>query len=335
MSVLQAQLRRRLWATVLEMAVQLSLDSAMPPRISFDEFDTEPPSNNNDDEMDVSTTTLRFHLREMYTATSLQLLLLDSLPIRLKILRLWNSLHTKLSYLDILALSTEITDADRACTTFLNEKEGSVVTKFQRNMLHYFVRRFILLLHCPFACEARTNPLFYYSLKASLDTAMSIISPEQDEGFARILALGGGMFREGISVATSAICQELIAQAEAHCLDGTLHRKSQYRDLLKKAITEMTALSIERIRQGETNVKLHMLLRMILAQTEAIEMGTSKELMVAQSARDSLLFCHGLLCTIASNTTHLGPAPEAFGAEQENYELDFDFDFFLSDGCFV
>jgi hypothetical protein len=218
----------------------------------------------------------------------------------LETLRLLNSLHTKLSYLDILALSTEITDADRACTTFLNEEGGSVVTTFQRNKLHSFVRRFILPLHCRFACEARTNPLFHYRLKASLDTAISIISPDQNIGHARILAPGGGMFKEGIMVATCAICQELIGQAEAHYLDGTLH----HRDVLKKAITELTALSIERIRQSGTSVKLHMLLRMILARTEPIEMGTVKELMVTQSARDSLLLCHGLRCTYLA-TLHI------------------------------
>jgi len=37
MSFLQGELRRRLWVTILELVVQSSLDSQMPPRISFDE----------------------------------------------------------------------------------------------------------------------------------------------------------------------------------------------------------------------------------------------------------------------------------------------------------
>jgi hypothetical protein len=335
MSVLQAQLRRRLWATIIEMALQSSLDSAMPPRISLDEFDSEPPSNINDDDMDEFTTTLPLHRKETYTETSLQLLLLDSLPIRLKILRLLNSLHSELSYLDVLALGSEINEADRACNKFLNEHQTSDVGPFQRNMLYYYLRRFILPLHCPFACKARENPLFYYSLKASLDTAMSIISPEPDEGFSRVLILGGGLFREGIRVATSAICQELIAQAEAHQLDGTLHRKSQYRELLKKAIEGMMALAIERIRQGETNIKMHMLLSMILAQAEAIEMGTDRELMVARSAKDSLVFCHGLLCTLAGDALRFDHTPEGFAGGEENLGLDLDFDYFFASGDFL
>jgi hypothetical protein len=51
MSVLQAEVRRRLWGTVLELVVQASLDARMPPRISFDEFDTQLPSNVDDVEI--------------------------------------------------------------------------------------------------------------------------------------------------------------------------------------------------------------------------------------------------------------------------------------------
>jgi hypothetical protein len=48
------------------------------------------------------------------------------------------------------------------------------------------------------------------------------------------------------------------------------------------------ALSEERIRQGETNLKSHMFLSMVLAQVEAIEQGESVEVAVAKAARDSL-----------------------------------------------
>lgn len=341
MSVLQAEIRRRLWATILEMAVQSSLDSAMPPRISFDEFDTEAPSNNNDNEMDESTTALQPHPKGTYTSTSMQLILLDSLPTRLRILKLLNGLHAELSYLDVLAMSAEITDAYRACSCFAKEHEESGVTPFHRNLLDYLVRRFLLPLHCPFAIQARTNPLFHYSLKASLEAALAIISPEPDEGFSRLMAIGGGMFREGIRCATTAITLELVAQAEAQRLDGTLHRNSQYRDLLKQAVKDLRLLSTERIRQGETNVKSHMFASMVLAQAEAIEAGTPCEFKIAQSGRDSLEFCHDLLLTRAGTVSlpspnNTGPPTSTGldGGQEGYYGLDFDFDFFLPDAGF-
>ncbi|KAI0126189.1 hypothetical protein BJ170DRAFT_582966 [Xylariales sp. AK1849] len=339
MSVLQAESRRRLWATILEMVVQSSLDSAMPPRISFDEFDTEAPSNNNDDEMEESTTTLQPHPRGTFTSASVQLLLLGSIPIRLRILQLLNGLHSKLSYLDVLALSSEITDAYRTCNGFMRENEQSGVTTFHRNLVDYLVRRFLIPLHCPFASKARTNPLFHYSLKISLDTAMAIVSPEPDECFSHLMAIGGGMFREGIRYAMPVMTLELIAESEAQSLDGTLQRNSQYRNLLKQAVQDMITLSADRIRQGETNIKSHIFLNMITAQIEAIETGTACEFKIAQSARDSLEFCHDLLQTRAGSISL--PSPNDAGLTstsqdigQESFGFGLDLEFLLPDADF-
>jgi hypothetical protein len=341
MSVLQAELRRRLWVTILEMVVQSSLDSGMPPRLSFDEFDTKAPSNNDDEDMDETTTVLQPRPRSVYTATSMQLVLFDSLPTRLRILQLLNGLHSKLSYMDVLALSSELTDAYRESSSLMREYEGSGVTPFHRNMLEYLVRGFMIPLHCPFASQARTNPLFYYSLKVSLDAAMALISPEPDDGFSRLMSTGGGLFRETIRCAMSTISVELIAQTEAQRRDGTLHRSSHYRDSLKQAVKDVLSLSLERIQQGETNIKSHMFLSAILAQVEAIEAGTPYELKMAQSARDSLVICRDLLHEVSSTIPLPDPNDTGFASTnlyggQEGYGLDLDLDaeFLIPNGVF-
>ncbi|KAF1811822.1 hypothetical protein P152DRAFT_507982 [Eremomyces bilateralis CBS 781.70] len=339
MSVLQSEIRRRIWATILEMTIQPSLDSEMPPRLFVDEFDTEAPSNVNDDEMDESTTGIQPHPKGKYTATSMQLILLDSVPTRFRILRLLNGLHTELSYLNVLTLRSELTEACRVANSFMKENGESGITTFHRNLLGYLVRRFLLPLHCPFATTAQTNPLFYHSVKVSLDAAMAIISPGPDEGFSRLMAISGGLFREGFRSAMTAITLELLVQVEAQRLDGTLLRNLQYRGLLKQAVKDIIELSAERIRQGETNFKSHMFLNMILSQVEAIETGTSCEIKISQSARDSLEFCHDLLRTRA-DTVPL-PYPSDIGltstrpnGEQDDYGFDFNLDFFPPDGGF-
>jgi len=337
MSVLQAELRRRLWATILELVLQSSLDTAMPPRISLDEYDTLSPSNINDDEMDETITTVHSHPKGTYTSTSLQLLLLESLPTRLRILQLLNGLRSQLSYLDVLALSTEITDAYRACSNFMKEHEEQGVTPFHRNMVDYLIRRFLIPLHCPFANKAKTNPLFHYSLTVSLDTAMAIIAPEPDQGFSRLIAIGGGMFREGIRYAMSVIGVEILSQVKTHQLDGTLNRNPSYVNLLKQGVKDMVELSAERIRQGETNIKSHMFLSMVLAQVIAMEAGTSIEYSNALSARDSLLFCYGLLQARAAAMSVFDEADFSSTspfADQEGYDMDFDLEFFMPNASF-
>ncbi|KAI0157936.1 hypothetical protein GGR52DRAFT_181509 [Hypoxylon sp. FL1284] len=339
MCLLQAELRRRLWTTILEMVVQMSLDAAMPPRISFDEFDTEPPSNINDDEVDASTTTLQSQPKSSFTSTSLQLLLFDSLPTRLRIVQLINGLNSELSYMDVLALSSEITNACRAWSEFFTDNEDAGVGPFHRNIFDYLVRRFLIPLHCTFASRARSNPLFYNSLKMSLETALVIVSPEPDEAFSRLERIGGGMFREGIRCAVTIISLELIAQTEAQRLDGTLHRNTQHREILKQALKARIELSLARIRQGETNIKTHMFLSMILAQAKAIEQNGRCDLEIARSARDSLEFCYGLLQEQVASISwqrpnDLGLTPQSLDIGQGEFEMDFDIDFFMRDGEF-
>lgn len=72
-------------------------------------------------------------------------------------------------------------------------------------------------------------------------------------------------------------------------------KNPSYRELLKQAILDLVALSEERIKLGETNVKTHMFLCVILAQVEAVETSAPVELGVARAARDSLEMCNNLL----------------------------------------
>ncbi|KAH6969285.1 hypothetical protein DER45DRAFT_46619 [Fusarium avenaceum] len=293
MPLLQVEIRRRLWGTILELVIQASLDSRMPPRISCDEFDTQHPSNINDDEMDESTTVLLSHDPGHFTSTSVQLALLASFSIRLRVVNAIVKPDGEVPYQDILALSSELVDSLHVNNSLVKPGQGS--TPFHRNLLDYLVRRFIIPLHFSFSNRARANPVYYYSLKLSLDAATAIMSPEPDAAFARLMASGGGMFREGVRVASIATGLELLIHAQAQRLDGTLHRTSQYRQLLKQSIRDMISLSNERIHQGETNVKMHMFLSMILGQAEAIETDSPVPLQIARSARDSLESSYAVL----------------------------------------
>ncbi|EXJ88085.1 hypothetical protein A1O1_05013 [Capronia coronata CBS 617.96] len=362
--LLQSELRRRLWATILDLVVQASLDAWMPPRISFDEFDTEPPSNVNDDEMDESTLEIMPHPRTTFTTTSTQLALLDSLPVRLRIVQLLNGPHSEPSYSGVLAISSELTEALQKCSSLgmmkakdqdqgpshtMNHDQEAMPcpTPFHRSLLDYLVRRFMIPLHYFFSNQARSNPLFHYSLKLSLDAALALISPEPDPDgtFSRLMATGGGLFREGLRCAITAISLELLAHVGAQQQNGTLHRAPQHRELIKGAVRDLIALSEERIRHGETNVKSHMFLSMSLAQVEAVEAGVDIKLPIARSATESLRFCHEILSARAEASLPVeesefvgavegmdGATPGSMGFE--DYGMDWDWESFLPNAGF-
>lgn len=364
MSALQAELRRRLWATVLELVLQSSLDTAMPPRVSLDEFDTLPPSNVNDDDLleGMGMADLVARPRTTYTSTSLQLLLMDSFAVRLRTLNLLNRLNSEIVYKDVLRLSSEITNACSSANAFALQHPG-LVTPFHRNMLDYLVRRFLIPLHCPFAIQARTaNPLYHYSLKVTTETALAIISPEPEPEaggepgeFTRLLVIGGGLFKEGVRLALTAVSMELLAQTTVQRREGTLRIHARQRNELKHTMRQMMQLSEERVNRGETNIKAYMFLGMVLAQAEAIEIGAEQgeiERAIALAARDALLFCVKLLehkvASASLGESALAGSDVAYDMEvdatgwatgseavyQEGYagELEFELDFFSPDG---
>lgn len=337
MNLFQSELRRRLWATILEMVVQSSFDSEMPARISFDEFDTEPPSNTDDDEMNESMTEVHLHLRDEYTMMSVQLGLLDSLRTRLHIVQLLNGLSADISYAEVLALSANIIKACGSWSILVDQHNDGTVTPFHRNFADYLVRRFLLYLHGPFSCKAGTNHLFHYSRKVSLDAAMAMISPEEDEAFSRLMIISGGLFKSGIRYAGLAIGLELIAQTQAQRSDLTLLRNAEYRTVLKQAVRRLLSLSADRIRHGESNVKNHTFLSMIIAEVESIEEGSSTEFEIAQSARNSVQFCHDLLLAQVDSGSVSGLNDTDFtnrDGEIGDYELDFDIGNFLQNTIF-
>lgn len=221
MSVLTAEVRRRLWATVLELAVQTARDAAMLARISMDDFDTQAPANLDDEDLLPNPTTAgtrggshasrswmvldsptrpRGRSRAQFTDTSIQLILYESIPLRLRVLQRLNGLGSELSYGDVLSLSREISDArslaqGKLCRHIMKCRQARhpepparghqkrhqlrqrPPTTFHARMLDLLVRWFLVHLHNPFVVKARANPEFHFSLRTALDVAVDVFSP--------------------------------------------------------------------------------------------------------------------------------------------------------------
>ena len=126
MSALHAELRRRLWATIVELNVQLSLDSGMNPLISLDDFDTEPPANINDVDVDEMTRAQPVSKpNNVYTQMTPQLVLLKSLPLRLRICRFVNDFRVDPTYDEVLDLGSQITKACKASIVSIRAAQSS------------------------------------------------------------------------------------------------------------------------------------------------------------------------------------------------------------------
>jgi hypothetical protein len=260
----------------------------VPPTISFDDFDTDPTSNVNDKDLDDCIRPLEQYSQNTATDTSLQRFLFECLRPRDDILRRLNGISSEMSHDEILALSSKLTNACREFSVHVKTRNDAESEVFRQNMTDLFLRRFLLCLHRPFASRARTNPSYYFSRKICLDSASLLLSPKPDEEFSRLLVLGGGIFKSRIIHVALALCSELLIDTEEQGSDSSSRGPSSYRKMLVDAVKESRWQFAQRMRLGETNVRLYMKLGLALSQAEYTTSGISLQQQMAQSAKDSL-----------------------------------------------
>jgi len=326
MSIFEAEMRRRIWATVLEMTVQTSFDAGMPPLITVQDFDTEPPSNIDDEDLDEHTALPPTPKPEhVYTRTSVQIELLKSLKTRLEISQLINNFRSEPSYDEVIRYGQDITKACNNANRLMKSYPASLPrpTALQRNLLDILVRRFLIHVHRPFAVRSQSDPRYYFSRKVCVDAALVIFfhsgaedlpadhPPHVVDDYTRLKTVGGGFFKEVIVDAAIIIIIELIHQLEEDAASGLppsaasrAARAPQY-----QALHAMIDLAAARIRMGENNVKGHLFLSAAAGQVDALTTGAPPERCIAEAATRSAQFCLELLRARTKNHPPLDQEP--------------------------
>jgi hypothetical protein len=301
MSIMQGEMYRRLWATILEITIQTSLNTGLPPLIAVDDFDTMPPLNINDEDLTDNTTVAPAPKpSHVFTQTSIQIQLLKSLPTRYKIIRQVNGIQSDASYDDVLGLGAEITTACNEATRCMNEyhPSPSQPTMLQRNLLDLSLRRFVLAVHWPFAVKSKEDPRFYFSRKVCLDAALLIASQESSspndptpflphmDDYTRLKAVGGGFYREIIIYAAIIVGSELLKLLEedkASGLPPSLTTTLSCAPLFK-IMQGTVELMKTRVELGDNNIREYIFFYTVMARAKALENGADTELAVKDSA---------------------------------------------------
>lgn len=178
------EMRRRIWATIVELDVQVALDRGMPPTLRPSDFDTLPPLNINDDAISEGIAELpRSQPLHELTDTTYQCVLAQSLPLRLKICALMNSPVISCSYVDIQRLDWELRRFQSSLPSWPTASDSTVANAksiFCKAVLETKLDQALLALHTPFAVEAHDDPLFEPSSRARLDVAILLVSRQLD-----------------------------------------------------------------------------------------------------------------------------------------------------------
>ncbi|KAJ4174662.1 hypothetical protein NW754_005082 [Fusarium falciforme] len=301
MSVYRSEMRRRLWATILELNLQSSYDAGGPPLLSSKHYDTKLPANLNDNQLSDEPDSSRQPTSnpEELTDMSVQLALIKSQPLRLAIIKHVNEFRSKESYPETLRLNSELTKACRTLTETLaalsqaqRRSSRAIFNQFHSALIQMFTYRCFLSLHQPMLARSAEDPTYYYSRKVSLDSSLKLAQicglatpryPAAPPGaldpttcFDRLITNGSGVFRIVPVQTLFSIALEFIKKKEEQreSLGGMPPMGCSE---LRTVLTAAQEWSQRRLRSTETNIKGYCFMTAGIALAEAIEVGMSQE----------------------------------------------------------
>ncbi|KAJ5701824.1 hypothetical protein N7488_009372 [Penicillium malachiteum] len=284
-----AEIRRRLWFTIVELDLQAALDTGVPATISDDDFDCVPPSNLNDEEFSIESSTLPAAIpATVLTRTSFQISLAQTLIVRIKVVKIINQIRLTSTYQDILDLSQVIT-ADLSQSTFLtglNSDKDTPYSEFRKSVYLFLVYRYLLALHRPFVlslAETRTE-MYTYSRHICTEACLSLLSPlkvttnvsTEQVLYPHILRLRGGMFRSELFHAAATLCFELRLQVTDKILPllpgastGDTDLNTSRRGNLIHTVESAIEYFAFKVRTEKQACKAFMLLNMVYASAQS------------------------------------------------------------------
>ncbi|KAL3462259.1 fungal-specific transcription factor domain-containing protein [Aspergillus heterothallicus] len=311
LSPFQSEIRRRLWATALELELQESLDLGLPCLVP-PTLDTKAPLNIGDHLWDPDSTTVpRGEAEDQTTQASIQCLLHDTVRLRMQVLEVIHDCE-KQSYQRALDLGSKLRGACRKISTFSNAMNsgGNSRTEsceFQAKLIDIQLHRYILALHTPFVVQARKDPQYYFARKACLDSAATIaayadainLPADVPDDICRLFITGKGSFKGPLSLEViSPLGLELVTQLEEEYfpgIDGDPLDKiaGAGRDHLTQTLEHILSQLFQIIAMGTPSMKRFGLTAAMLAQIRAMKAGRDVKGVVyeaiIQSFKDCLL----------------------------------------------
>ncbi|KAJ5116862.1 hypothetical protein N7456_001210 [Penicillium angulare] len=291
-----SEMRRRLWNTILELAVNTSIDSGGPPLIHMDDYDTHPPGNFEDEDITAEDPTPKPD--ETFTQMSIPIALRRTLEARLAIVKSLNGIGMHCSYEETLRLDTELRSSYKTIRRTLQgyssnstSAPSSSPSQFQIRALDFLIRRYLLALHTPFFPPSLHKASYAFTRKIVVDTALQlwcIVNPSKDimtirpglpnqastpDYLARLALCGSGPLRTTTTQVCFLMAAELKRQLQEEDTIGPVPLRRDLLSVVEQSI-EWTWKCLE---AGETNTKGFLFLSLVNAQLQGLMRGLSED----------------------------------------------------------
>jgi hypothetical protein len=200
-SSFDGEMRRRLWATIMELELEASLNRGSSSILSAIPIDCKPPGNCNDEDLKVDCSKLPGSKpSEQYTDTSFLRVSGRNLALRITLCSVINDPNSDLQRDDILAYEDQINHELDAIPRWTNpeSEQASILLDLQ-------LRQYLILLHSPLA--RRDGLQARYSRMVCFETSRHILDQHSkllaSDDFSLVF-LRQDVFRAAISICQNA-----------------------------------------------------------------------------------------------------------------------------------
>lgn len=287
MSILDAEMRRRLWNTILEVSLQSSLVSGGPCFIQMNEFDTLPPGNYNDADLEAVEPMAKSHGH--YTQSSVAIALRQTFPARLAVVKFLNDLFSTGTYEETLRLDRELRLAYKDVRRRLQSMSANAWSKpneFELQSVDFLLHRYITSLHVPYFSGSLHGATYAYTRKSVVESSLKLWSlagstraitsnpsfSYTEADLPRLCRCGSGFFRAFAFQSASLLGVELRALYQEDSISEVNIRPD-----LVNIVDDAADWYLQCIRAGETGIKGYMLLSILAAHIDALKRDTPKE----------------------------------------------------------
>lgn len=213
------EMRRRVWATIVEMELQASIEKGLPSSVSGLEFDCPVPANIEDEALcPAYSFPASSKPIEQYTAASYLHASRHSLAVRIALTSLLNSGKPAISYEEVLEYDSKISSLLK-CLPQWSNSAGAIPSI----LLDFQLRQFLVILHTPYARLAASDSRYTYSAISCLSAASTLITHHS-------ALVGSGkhmlnMLRNDVFRAATCIAQTVyLTSVPQHGLSGSVAR---------------------------------------------------------------------------------------------------------------
>lgn len=301
--------------------------------ISTGDFDTEPPSNFDDEQILAENPTPRPD--NVFTQTSTARAMRKTYPARLSVAKLLNDLRQGDSYQETLRLDSELKASYKeAIQTLQSSKKNEISpTQFELSAIDFVMRRYLGALHFPFFGISLTEPSYAFSRKMAVETAFRSWSiargtANDNSEFARFILCSSGFFRTSTWLASSILLLDLRNQVQEEDAFSSAPVQTDVFNMMQ----DTTPWTFQCIQAGETNIKGHLITSLVLAQIQGIVNRVPKEDVAQAMIRAGEEAAKEALSVFESLVAQLEPDGGEFQTLSDPIDFGEDWNLMLTDG---